>query len=131
MSYNLIEAKHMTHDVDEQMGLVQFLRHLHRGEKLPDTFAILGLGELLLYSDDHVEVARLIRNCLADASEALYSLFPQPMIYIPVNARLEENGHPRMYFGEGKTVELPDLFGGRLERKRKYWLQAGFNITRG
>ena len=31
---------------------------------------------------------------------------------------------------EHTPVDLPDLFGGRLERKRKYWLQAGFNITR-
>lgn len=131
MSYNLIEAKHMTHDVDEQMGLVQFLRHLHQGHAVPDTFAVLGLGELLLHSDDHVEVARLIRNRLADASERLYSMFPEPMIYIPVSARLEENGHARMYFAEGKIIELPDVFGDRLERKRKHWFQAGFNITRG
>jgi hypothetical protein len=35
-----------------------------------------------------------------------------------------------MYFREGKNVDLTELFGGRLERKGKHWLQAGFSITR-
>lgn len=131
MSYNLIEAGKVTRDLTEQMGLIQFLRHLHRHDALPDSFAVLGLDDLLLHADDHVEVARLIRNYLADASEDLYSLYPEPTIYIPVDAQLEENGHPRMYFRGGKSVDLINLFGGRLERKRKYWFQAGFNITRG
>jgi F0F1-type ATP synthase beta subunit len=131
MSYNLIEAKKMTTDIEKQMGLVQFLRHLHRREKLPDAFSVLGLDQLLLDAEDHVEIARIIRNFLAESSEYLYSIFPEPTIYIPVDSRLEENGHPRMYFATGKIIELPDLFGDRLERKRRHWFQAGFNITRG
>lgn len=98
--------------------------------ELPDTFSVLGLDQLLLHAHDRVESARVIRNFLAEASDHLYTLFPEPMIYIPVDAKLEEDGHPRMYFAE-KVIELPDLFGDRLERKRGYWFQAGFNITRG
>jgi len=129
VSYNLIEAKEMAADIDEEMGLVQFLRHLHRREKLADAFSVLGLDQLLLHARDHVETARVIRNLLAEASDYLYTLFPEPMIYIPVDAKLEEDGHPRMYF-PAKVIELPDLFGDRLERKRRCWFQAGFNITR-
>jgi hypothetical protein len=131
MSYNLIEAVKMSDEVTEQLGVVEFLRRLHRRRELPTTFAALGLDQLMLQPRDHVEVARLIRNCLADASDGLLSAFPEPTIWLPVQAQLEENGHPRMYFREGKAVDLTDLFGGRLERKRKYWFQAGFNITRG
>lgn len=130
MSYNLIEAGRMSDEVTERMGLVQFLRRLHRREALPSTFAALGLDQLMLHAADHTAAARLVRNRLADASDDLHSTFPEPTIWLPVQAELEENGHPRMYFGEGKVVDLTDLFGGRLKRKRKHWFQAGFNITR-
>lgn len=33
MSYKLIEAKGMTADIEEQMGLIQFLRHLYRRQQ--------------------------------------------------------------------------------------------------
>lgn len=130
MSYNLIETKSMTVEIDDQMGLIQFLRQIYRRNRLPPTFSVLGLDQLLLVADDDAESARVIRTLLAEASEHLYSLYPEPTIYIPVDARLEENGHPRMYFATGKVIELPTLFGDRLERKRRHWFQAGFNITR-
>lgn len=96
-----------------------------------NTLSVLGLDQLLLDADDHVEIARMIRNLLAEASGHPYPLYPEPAIYSPVDARLEENRHPQMYFATGKIIELPDLFGDRLERKRRHLFQAGFNITRG
>ena len=132
MSYNLIEVKEMPFEVEEEMGLVEFLRRLHRRQELPQEFRVLGFDKLLFEARDHVETARLIRNTLAEASDYLHSLYPEPVIWIPVDAKLEENGHPRMYYRRArKAIDLPNVFGDRLERKRRYWFEAGFNITRG
>lgn len=132
MSYNLIEDKEMPFKVEEEMGLVEFLRRLYRQQKLPKEFRILGFDKLLFEARDHVETARLIRNMLAEASDYLHSLYPETVIWIPVDAKLEENGHPRMYHRRvRKVIDLPNVFGDRLERKRRYWFEAGFNITRG
>lgn len=129
MGYNLVERKELPFEVEEGMGLVEFLRRLSRKEALPQEFQVEGFDSLLDEAQDHVQVATFIRNLLAERSDYLGML--NPAIYIAVDASLEEDGHPRMYLRSGKVIELPTVFGNRLERHRRYWFRAGFNITRG
>ncbi|MEA3344890.1 MAG: hypothetical protein U9Q78_01360 [Chloroflexota bacterium] len=110
------------------MGLVEFLRRVKRKEVLPQSLRVQGLDAVLEEAQDTTETAKVIRNLLAMRND--YMGRQRPFIVFPVRASLEEAGGPRMFVG-GKPVDLSHLFGNRLERERRHWFKAGFNLTRG
>ncbi len=128
MSYNLIEQDKDEFRCQETMGLIEFLRRVKRREPLPQSLRVHGLDAVLDEARDTLETAKVMRNLLAMRND--YMGRQRPFIVFPVRASLEEAGGPRMFVGN-KPIDLSHLFGNRLERERRHWFKAGFNLTKG
>jgi hypothetical protein len=132
-SYNLIERDKEDIRCRETVGLIEFLRRVRRGEALPNPLRVQGLDVVLEEAQDEVQTARVMRNLLADRSEAM----GQQDVYVvfPMWADLEESGLQGMIcLPKGsrhpKKVYLRELFGNRWTRLSRHWFQAGSNLTR-
>lgn len=127
MSYNLVEQERDDYRCQRTVGLIEFLRRVEREEPLPNPVRVSGLDVVFSIAEDTSQTAKVMRNLLAERSP--YMASQGTFVVFPVRGSLEESGGPKLYL-PGKTVDLRNLFGNRLERISRYRFVAKCYLTR-
>lgn len=127
MSYNLVERDKDDYGCQATMGVIEFLRRVHRKEPLPNPVRVSGLDDVLGVADDTSQTATVMRNLLAERSE--YMARQRTFVVFPLRGSLEESGGPKLYL-PNKTVDLRHMFGNRLDRTTRHMFVAKCNLTR-
>lgn len=123
--YNLVERNSIGdkyEKIERIMSIVNFLRRLSRGARIPKKIAVTGLGTFLATND---KVKRRCRILLSEGSEILFKR--ACIIQFIIEGKLVMNRNPRI-IRKGRKINLTPVFGTKLSQRRVDWYHSPFNI---
>jgi len=125
--YNFVERNLLgrkIEDVEEILSIIEFLRRLRRGERLPQRVKVAGLDHLLLRWQGR-DTARFLRRLLSDASDRLMRQNP---IVVFVVERITVNREPKLVVG-GKPVRFYHIFSKGLVQQGVGYFHCPFSLS--
>jgi len=112
IGFNIIEKKEYLDQIfKDKMSIIEFLRQVYREEKLPPNFAVVGIENLLYYSEEPEKISRKIRNLLQDAAN--FFVRGNYIIQILIEGKIEvieSSERPRINYKD-KQILLYPIFG--------------------
>jgi len=112
VGFNIIERKEYLNQIfKSRMSIIEFLRRVHKSEKLPINLAVFGIENLLYYSEEPEKISKEIGGLLQDAANFLVR--GNYIIQIVVDGRIEvveSSERPRINYKD-KQISLYPIFG--------------------
>lgn len=125
--YNFVECNLLgrkVEDAEETLSIVEFLRRLRRGERLPQRVKVAGLDHLLLRWQDR-DSTRFLRRLLSDAGDRLMRQNP---IVVFVVERITLNREPKLVLGR-QTVRFYHIFSKGLVQQGVGYFHSPFSLS--
>lgn len=126
IGFNIIEKSNP--DIfREKISIIQFLKDLCEGRRLPLNFAIYGLDSLLYYAQDREKIAKYIRNILQDNANHLVA--GSYIIQLAMEGDIkvvESDERPRVVYKNEEFLLYPLI--GRVKRLDLKHFYAPLNL---
>jgi len=109
---------------DDELSIVEFLRHVDQREELPLDMTVTGLDHYLAATDAPDDAAEYVHTVLRDRVN--FILNRSPVIQFVVDD-VEHWDGGRLPIGND-DVRLVTIFGGSLEQEGPGWYAGEFNV---
>jgi hypothetical protein len=115
-------AKHGVYD--DELSIVEFLRHVDQQEELPLDVTVTGLDDYLAAADDPEDAAEHVHELLRDRVNFIMN--QSPVIQFVVDDVETWNGG--VLSAEGTDIRLITIFGGSIDQEGAGWYAGEFNV---
>jgi hypothetical protein len=117
------EAANEHGEFDEQMSVVEFLRHVERQDDLPYDVTVYGLDDLLLSARDPEDICEYVHSILRDRASFISHQNPCVQFVVEDIEYWDEVVLP----AEDEKIELSQIFRS-MEKSSAGWYTSKLNV---
>jgi len=117
--FNIVGKEYEAFD---KMSIIEFLREIKKGGRLPGRVTVVGLDYLLVNAKDAEEMSTYVRESLRDATGS-GQLRPTSIIQFLVKGEITQDTHAKIKL-KNEYINIENVFSGGVTRLGKDWLHA-------